>query len=78
LLLFSAVFFFVILAGGTGAFFLSIGQIVRSNAEQELSRLIEKKRFQLEASVDREIAIALKMAGSSLIQRHFLQPDQGV
>ncbi|MHC6203105.1 methyl-accepting chemotaxis protein [Breznakiellaceae bacterium SP9] len=50
-------------------------QIIRSNAEQELSRLIEAKRLRLEASVDQEIAIALKMAYSPLIQRYFLRPD---
>jgi methyl-accepting chemotaxis protein len=68
---FSIAFFIVILAGGTMAFFFSMRQIVRTNTAQELSRLIENKSFQLEASVNNKIAIALTMANSPLI-KHFL------
>jgi methyl-accepting chemotaxis protein len=72
---FSLVFFLLILAGGGTAFLLSIRQIIQANSAQELSRLLETKRITLEASVNAEIAIALKMAGSPLIQRYFLNPE---
>ena len=52
-----------------------MGQIIRANAIRELSRLVENKTFQLEGSVNREIAIALKMADSPLIQDYFLSPE---
>jgi methyl-accepting chemotaxis protein len=74
--IFSLAFFLLILAGGGIAFFLSMRQIVRANASQELTRLLETKRITLEASVNAEIAIALKMAGSPLIQRYFLNPGE--
>ncbi|MDR0583971.1 MAG: methyl-accepting chemotaxis protein [Treponema sp.] len=76
--IFSLVFFLLILTGGTGAFFLSMGQIIRSNLDQELARMLETRRLRLEASVNSEIAIAIKMAGSPLIQRYFLDPGNPV
>jgi methyl-accepting chemotaxis protein len=75
LLVFSVLFFLLIAIAGTGAFFLSIRQIVRRDAAQGLIRLLETSRLKLEASVNSEIAIALKMAASPLIQRYFLQPE---
>jgi methyl-accepting chemotaxis protein len=63
-----------VLAGGTGAFFIAMRQMVRRSAGLELSRLLETKRLTLESQVEAEIAIALKMAGSPLIQRYFLDP----
>jgi methyl-accepting chemotaxis protein len=74
-LVFSVIFFLLILAGGGIAFFLSMQQLVHSNAAQELSRLLETKRIPLEASVNAEIAIALKMADSPLLKQYFLQPE---
>ncbi|GHV45467.1 methyl-accepting chemotaxis protein [Spirochaetia bacterium] len=73
-LLFSVIFFLIILAGGMGAFYLSMSQIVKTDAAQELTRLLETQRIELAASVNAEIAIALKMADSPLIQSYFLQP----
>jgi methyl-accepting chemotaxis protein len=76
---FSLVFFLFILAGGGAAFFFSMHQLVRSNAAQELTRLLEIKRIPLESSVNAEIAIALKMADSPLLKQYFLRPeDQGL
>ncbi|MDR2629377.1 MAG: methyl-accepting chemotaxis protein [Spirochaetaceae bacterium] len=72
---FSVLFFLVIAGAGSGAFFLSMQQMVRRNAAQELTRLLETSRLKLEASVNSEIAIALKMADSPLIQSYFLQPE---
>jgi hypothetical protein len=60
--MFSIRFFAVITIGGTVAFFLAMGQIVRANAVQKLTRLVEEKTFQLEGAVDKEIALAVKMA----------------
>ncbi|MDR0556640.1 MAG: hypothetical protein LBG43_02030 [Treponema sp.] len=71
-LVFSILFFLFIVGAETGAFFLSMRQIVRKNLAQELTRLLETSRLKLESSVNSEIAIALKMAGSPLIQRYFL------
>jgi methyl-accepting chemotaxis protein len=74
-LVFSVLFFLVIAGAGTAAFFLSMRQIVRKNAAQELTRLLETSRLDLEASVNSEIAIALKMAGSPLVTNYFLRPE---
>ncbi|MDR1074086.1 MAG: methyl-accepting chemotaxis protein [Treponema sp.] len=74
-LIFSVLFFLVIAGAGSGAFFLSMRQIVRKNAAQELTRLLETSRLKLEASVNSEIAIVLKMAGSPLIQSYLSQPE---
>ncbi|MDR1373945.1 MAG: methyl-accepting chemotaxis protein, partial [Treponema sp.] len=74
-LVFSVVFFLVIAGAGTAAFFFSLRQIVRANAAQELTRLLETSTLKLEASINSEIAIALKMAASPLIISHFLRPE---
>ncbi|MDR1252041.1 MAG: methyl-accepting chemotaxis protein [Treponema sp.] len=74
-LVFSVVFFLVIAGVGSTAFFFSLRQIVRTNAAQELTRLLETSRLKLEASVNSEIAIALKMAESPLIIGYFLRPE---
>jgi methyl-accepting chemotaxis protein len=74
-LAFSVVVFLAVAIAGTGAFFFSMRQIVRKNAGQELTRLLETSRLELEASVNSEIAIALKMADSPLIRSYFLRPD---
>jgi methyl-accepting chemotaxis protein len=75
MLVFSAVFFLAVAVIGTTAFFYSMRQIVRSSATQKLSQFVETKIYQLEKSVSKEIAIAVKMADSPLIKEHFLDPD---
>jgi methyl-accepting chemotaxis protein len=47
-------------------------KIQHRNAGYELMQIIEIERLKLEASLNSEIAIALKMANSPLIQRYFL------
>ncbi|MDR2555762.1 MAG: hypothetical protein LBC64_10090, partial [Fibromonadaceae bacterium] len=42
---------------------------------QKLMQLIEIERLKLEASINSEIALALRMADSPLIQWYFLNPD---
>ncbi|MDR2181312.1 MAG: methyl-accepting chemotaxis protein, partial [Treponema sp.] len=59
---------------GAGTFVIAMRQMVRRSAGLELSRLLETKRLALESQVNAEIAIALKMAGSPIIQRYFLDP----
>ncbi|MDR0464994.1 MAG: SpoIIE family protein phosphatase [Treponema sp.] len=46
-----------------------------NNTGQELMNTLELKRLRLEASVNSEIAIALKMADSPLIKRYFADPE---
>ena len=74
-LFFSLVLFAVVLVGGSIAFILSMRQIVNSGKSSELSKMAEIQRTKLEASVNGEIAIALKMADSPLIKRYFQDPD---
>jgi len=74
-LLFSVVLFLAIFIGGSLAFVLSMRQIIRGNKESELHQTVDIERVKLEASVNGEIAIALKMADSPLIKRHFLNPQ---
>jgi len=74
MLVFSGIFFLAVTVLGTAAFFFSMRQIVRSSAAQKLTQFVEIKVFQLEKSVIKEIAIAVKMADSPLIKEHFLNP----
>jgi len=74
MLVFSGLFFMTVAAIGTAAFFFSMRQIVRSSAAQKLTQFVEIKIFQLEKSVIKEIAIAVKMADSPLIKEYFLNP----
>jgi len=71
---FSVVLFLIFSISGSIAFFLSMSRITYANAGHELAKSLEIERIKLEASVNSEIAIALKMASSPLIIRHFLNP----
>jgi len=73
-ILFSISLFLVIFVGGSAAFAFSMWQILHNTAGYELAQSMELERAKLETSVNSEIAIALKMATSPLIQRHFLNP----
>ena len=74
LLLFSLILFLAIFTVGGAAFVLSRWQIAHVNAGHELIQAVEIERIKLEESVNSEIIIALKMADSPLIKRHFLNP----
>ena len=74
-IVFSAALFSLILIGGSVVFVISMRQIVRVNIGHELAQAIEIERLKLESSVNGEIAIAMKMAGSPLIQEYFANPD---
>ncbi|MDR0515658.1 MAG: methyl-accepting chemotaxis protein [Fibromonadaceae bacterium] len=73
-LFFSVMLFLAIFVVGSVAFFLSMQDIIHSSKRSELLQFIENKRLELESSVKGEIAIALKMADSPLIQRYFANP----
>ena len=71
---FSIVLFSLIVVGGSIIFVFSMQQIVQASIGNELVKVIDIERIKLEASVNGEIAIALKMAASPLLIRHFLNP----
>jgi len=72
--IFSVTLFFIILILGSITFLFSMQQIIRSNKASELSLLLKAEKLKLESSVNKEIAIVLKMAGSPLIQNYFENP----
>ena len=74
-ILFSVTLFLIVLVAGSVTFVLSMRQIIRTNKGNELAQMIEIERLKLEASVNSEIAIALKMANSPLIQSYFAHPQ---
>ena len=61
--------------GGSVIFALSYRKVVQTNARHELEQSLEIERIKLEASVNAEIAIALKMADSPIIQAYFSNPS---
>ena len=73
-IIFSITLFLFILVGGSLAFMFSMHQIIRANKGNELSQVVEIERIKLETSVNNEIALILKMAGSPLIQGYFANP----
>jgi diguanylate cyclase (GGDEF)-like protein len=72
--IFSAVLFLLIFSFGSLAFIILMEQIQYNNAGEKLTKTIEVERLKLEASINSEIAIALRMADSPLILRYFLNP----
>ncbi len=72
---FSVILFLVILVVSSIAFWLSMQQVIRDNKADELSRLLELERHQLESKVNGDIKIVLNMASSPIIQQHFLDPS---
>jgi len=75
--IFSAVLFLLIFSFGSLAFIILMEQIQYDNAGEKLTKTIEIERLKLEASINSEIAIVLRMADSPLIRRHFLNPADG-
>jgi len=72
--IFSMILFTLIFIGGSTVFLLSYRQIVWNNTGYEMEQMLEIERIKLEASVNGEIAIALKMADSPIIQAYFANP----
>jgi signal transduction histidine kinase len=73
LFIISVVFALLILGGGITAFF-QLSRIIHNTADQKLFQLLEVERLKLETSVNNEISIAIKMADSPIIRRHFASP----
>ena len=73
-LVFSAILFLVILSGGSVVFIFSMRRIVHASASNDLAQIVKIERIKLESLVNGEIAIALKMADSPVIQRYFANP----
>jgi len=71
-----SLFLLIVIAGGI-TYFFSMRQIIRQSKGNELSRLLEIKRINMEIFVNSEIAIILKMADSPLIKRYFANPREG-
>jgi signal transduction histidine kinase/HPt (histidine-containing phosphotransfer) domain-containing protein/FixJ family two-component response regulator len=74
-IIFSVILFLLVLIAGSMAFLFSHRQINIRNVHEELSQLLKIEQIKLEALVNSEIAIVLKMAGSPLIQQYFLNPS---
>ena len=74
IVVFSVALFSLILIGGSIVFLISMREILKFNTGIELSQAIEIEKIKLEASVNAEIAIALKMSDSPLLIQHFLNP----
>ena len=72
--IFSVTFFILILTASGIAFIFSMRQIIRENNGNELSRILESGKLKLEFYVNSEITIALKMADSPLVKKHFANP----
>ncbi|MDR3020093.1 MAG: methyl-accepting chemotaxis protein [Treponema sp.] len=74
-LVFSVLLFLLISASSSTAFVFFMYRIALVNAGIELAKQAEIERIKLEALVNAEIAIALKMATSPLIQQYFMNPS---
>ena len=74
-IIFSIILFVIILTGGSAVFMFSMKRIVHNSKKTELSYLVQIERNNLEASVNAEIAIAMKMADSPLIIHYFISPE---
>ncbi|MDR0316702.1 MAG: cache domain-containing protein, partial [Treponema sp.] len=73
-IIFSVCLFVIIFVGGSIGFTASMWQISHINIGNELAKAAEIERIKLESSVNAEIAIALKMADSPIIQKYFANP----
>jgi methyl-accepting chemotaxis protein len=68
------VFTIIFITAGV-TFVFSMRRNVHSNASDDLIKKIEIERMKLETSLNSEIVIVLKMAGSPLLQQFFLNPE---
>jgi len=71
LLMFSVMLFLFIFILGSASFIFLMGQILDTSAGQELKKSVELERLRLEAFIDAEIVIILKMSDSPLIKKIF-------
>lgn len=73
--LFSAVFLAVVCIGGVISYFAITHTLGKRRIVQELISLAENQKLSLSSSVNGEIKLALKMAGSSIIVDHLSNPE---
>jgi len=73
-LFFSAVLFLLIFIPGSAVFVVLMNKIHYDNTGQKLTQTVEMERLKLEAAMNSEIAINLKLAESPLVQKFFLNP----
>ena len=73
-LLFSVILFLLIFIGGSFIFVIAMTNTIQENTGHELLKALEVERIKLESSVNGEIAIAMKMADSPVIQTYFSNP----
>ena len=73
-IIFASILFALILIGGSTIYIISMQNIIQANTGYELTQAVEIERIKLEASVNAEIAIAMKMADSPIIQNYFVNP----
>jgi len=73
-IVFSSILFLLIFIFGSLTFAVLMNKIQHRNTGYELTQTIEMERLKMEASLNSEIAITLKMANSPLIQKYFLNP----
>jgi len=66
--------FLAIFVVGIAVFIFSMRQISYSTVGNELAQTVEIERIKLESKINGEIAIALRMANSPIIQRYFQNP----
>jgi len=74
-IIFSSVLFLLIFIVGSAIYIVLMNQILNKNAGYELSRIVEIERLKLEASMNGEIAIVLRLADSPLLHQYFLNPE---
>jgi len=74
-IVFSSFLFMLIFISGSIIFIILMDQIQYENIRQQLKQIIEIERLKLEAFINSEITIVLRMADSPLIRWHFLNPE---
>jgi len=77
-IVFSSVLFLLIFIVGSAIYIILMNQILNKNAGRELSRIVEIERLKLEASMNGEIAIVLRLADSPLLHQYFLNPENEI
>ncbi len=73
-IVFSSILFLLIFILGSVIFIFLMNKIQSNKIGDELIQTIKIERLKLEASLNSQITLALKMANSPLIQRYFLNP----
>lgn len=73
--IFSVLLFLIIFIGGSVAFTLNMGEVMRNNAAYELSKTLELERSKLVNQMNSEIALVRRLARSALLTAYFENPS---